>query len=146
MHDLLWLCSAPVLALLALFAMSYVGFGTASVAPKRYPILLARSVADGPGLRYLVRHCPTEHYAVCEIFDTGIPTRPRDFLWGPNGVRYRATPEQMDRIRAEEWPIVRNAALEYPALQFESSSGNMVLSSIKAPSGRRTTGRTGRRR
>jgi|CXWL01.1.fsa_nt_gi hypothetical protein len=125
-RDALWILSAPLLALTASFALSYVGFGTASVAPKRYPILLARSVADGPGLRYLQAHCGTERYAICEIFGTNFPTHPGEFLWGPNGVRYRATPGQMERIRAEEWSIVRRAAVEYPMLQLDSSTRNFL--------------------
>lgn len=125
-HDALWILSAPLLALTATFALSYVGFGTASVAPKRYPILLARSVSDGPGLRYLQTHCGTEKYAICEVFGTDFPTHPGEFLWAPTGVRYRATPVQMERIRAEEWPIVRRAAAEYPMLQLASSMRNFL--------------------
>lgn len=126
MRDALWILSGPLLALTALFALSYVGFGTASVAPKRYPFLLARSVSDGPGLRYLQTHCETERYAICEVFGTDFPTRPREFLWGPNGVRYRATSEQMERIRNEEWLIVQRAAAEYPMLQLGSSTRNFL--------------------
>lgn len=125
-HDALWIVSAPLLALAALFTLSYAGFGTASVAPKHYPFLLARSVADGPGLHYLRAHCATEKYAICEIFGTDFPTTTRKFLWEQGGVRYRATPEQMERIRAEEWTIVRNAAAEYPMLQFRSSMSNFL--------------------
>lgn len=125
-RDSLWILSAPLLALAAMFALSYAGFGTASVAPKRYPILLARSVADGPGRLYLQAHCARERYAICEVFGTEFPTHPRAFLWERNGVRYRATPEQMERIRKEEWPIVRAAAAEYPMLQLRSSTSNFL--------------------
>lgn len=125
-RDALWIASAPLLALGALFTLSYVGFGTASVAPKHYPFLLARSVADGPGRHYLKAHCATEKYAICEIFGTDFPTTTRKFLWEQGGVRYRATPEQMERIRAEEWTIVRNAAAEYPMLQLRSSTSNFL--------------------
>ncbi len=124
-RDVFWILSAPILALAALFALSYVGFGTVSVAPKRYPILLARSISDGPGLRYLQEHCGAKKYAICEVFGTDFPTHPREFLWGRNGVRYRATSEQMERIRNEEWSIVRNAAAEYPMLQLGSSAKNV---------------------
>lgn len=125
-RDAFWILSPPLLALAALFTLSYVGFGTVSVAPKRYPILLARSISDGPGLRYLQEHCGTERYAICEVFGTNFPTHPREFLWGRNGVRYRATPEQMERIRNEEWSIVLNAAAEYPMLQLGSSTKNFL--------------------
>lgn len=126
MREAYWFLGAPLLALAALLAASYVGFGAASVVPKRYPILLARSVADGPGLRYLQEHCAIEGYSVCEVFGANFPTHPREFLWGRNGVRYRATAEQMERIRAEEWPIVWRAAAEYPLLQLTSSTKNFL--------------------
>ena len=71
--------------------ISLVGFGEASVAPKRYPFALARSVADGPGLWHLEKHCDTYHYAVCEVFDD-IPKGVGEFLWEETGLRYRATP------------------------------------------------------
>lgn len=122
----LWFLSAPLLALSAMLTLSYVGFGTASLAPKRYPILLARSVADGPGRLYLMAHCARDRYAICEVFGTDFPTQPRKFLWDKDGVRYRATPEQMERIRNEESLIVRAAAAEYPMLQLRSSTFNVL--------------------
>ena len=125
-RDGLWFLSAPLLGLSAMLTLSYVGFGTASLAPKRYPILLARSVADGPGRLYLEAHCARDRYAICEVFGTDFPTQPRKFLWEKDGVRYRATPEQMERIRKEEGPIVRAAAAEYPMLQLRSSTGNVL--------------------
>lgn len=125
-RDALWVLSAPLLALVVMLTLSYAGFGTASIAPKRYPILLARSVADGPGRLYLQAHCARDRYAICEVFGTDFPTHPRAFLWEKNGVRYRATPEQMERIRKEEWPIVRAAALEYPMMQLHSSVSNSL--------------------
>ncbi len=96
------------------------------MAPKRYPIQLARSVADGPGAWHLRDHCATERYAICEIFGPDPPRKVGEFLWSRNGVRYRATPEQMDRIRAEEGIIVRRAAMEYPVEQVRRSATNIV--------------------
>ena len=116
--------SPMVVAAAALLCTSYAAFGEASLAPKRYPIQLARSVADGPGAWYLRDHCATEHYAICEIFGPNPPRKVNEFLWGPNGVRVRATPEQMDRIRAEESTIVRRAAMAYPAEQIRRSARN----------------------
>ena len=97
-----WFGSPLLLAVVALLGTSYAAFGEWSLAPKRYPIGLARSISDGPGYWYLRDHCATEHFAICEIYGTNPPRKVNDFLWGPNGVRYRATPEQMERIRAEE--------------------------------------------
>lgn len=119
-----WFASPMVLAVAVLLGASYAAFGEASLAPKRYPIQLARSVADGPGAWYLRDHCATEHYAICEVFGPNPPRKVGDFLWGPTGVRYRATPEQMERIRAEESTIVRRAAMEYPLVQIGQSIRN----------------------
>lgn len=126
LRDAFWILSAPLLALVVMLTLSYVGFGTASIAPKRYPILLARSVADGPGRLYLLAHCARDRYAICEVFGRDFPTQPRKFLWEKDGVRYRATPEQMERIRKEEGTIVRAAAAEYPMLQLRSSISNSL--------------------
>ena len=120
----IWFASPVVLAVIALLGTSYAAFGEASIAPKRYPIQLARSVADGPGAWYLRDHCATEHFAICEVFGPNPPRKVNDFLWGPNGVRYRATPDQMERIRAEESTIVRKAAMAYPGDQIRRSIRN----------------------
>jgi len=122
-----WAVSPVVLAVVALLATSYVAFGELSLAPKRYPIQLARSVADGPGAWYLRDHCATQHYAICELFGRNPPRDVGDFLWAKTGVRYRATPEQMDRIRAEESMIVRAAAMEYPGVQIRRSVTNTFV-------------------
>ena len=122
----LWFASPLVLAVVALLATSYLAFGEPSLAPKRYPIQLARSVADGPGAWHLRDHCATERYAICEIFGPNAPRKAGDFLWSRDGVRYRATPEQMERIRAEESLIVRRAAMEYPVEQFRLSARNIA--------------------
>ncbi len=122
----IWFASPMVIAVTALLGTSYLAFGEWSLAPKRYPIQLARSVADGPGAWYLRDHCATEHYAICEIFGPNPPRQVHEFLWAKDGVRYRATPQQMERIRAEETTIVRRAALEYPAAQIRRSATNMA--------------------
>lgn len=126
MREALWFVSPPLLALATLFAVSYVSFGDVSAVPKRYPITLARSVADGPGLRYLQENCASKHYAICEVFGTDFPTEPGEFLWDKDSVRNRATPEQMERIRAEELQIVLEAAAAYPLAQLKGSTKNFL--------------------
>lgn len=121
-----WMIVPPALGLIANTAIGYVAFGEVSVAAKRFPTALTRSVVDGPARWYLEKHCATEHYAVCEVFGTQIPSTINDFLfykWGLNG---RATPEQMDRIRAEEAEIVMKAALEYPGYEAYNLSRNIL--------------------
>lgn len=118
-----WAGAPLALGVGAILVVSFIGFGEASVAPKRYPFALARSVADGPGLWHLEKHCDTYHYAVCEVFDE-IPQGVGEFLWEETGLRYRATPEQLDRIRAEEMIIVSRAAREYPMAQIRKAVRN----------------------
>lgn len=118
-----WVLAPLVFGVGAILAISVIGFGEASVAPKRYPFALARSVTDGPALWHLEKHCDTYHYAVCEVFDE-IPQGVGEFLWEETGLRYRATPEQLDRIRAEEMIIVTRAAREYPMAQLRNALVN----------------------
>ena len=127
----IWFASPIAIAVTAMLATSYIAFGELSLAPKRYPIQLARSVADGPGAWYLRDHCATKRYAICEIFGPNPPRQVGEFLWAKSGVRYRATPDQMERIRAEESTIVRAAALEYPGVQFRQSAGNSFFQLFK---------------
>ena len=122
-----WLASPIVLAVVAMLGTSYVAFGELSLSPKRYPILLARSVADGPGAWYLHDHCATDQYAICEVFGRDPPRSVHEFLWGENGVRNRATAEQMDRIRSEETKIVRQATFAYPIAQIGQSATNALM-------------------
>jgi len=121
-----WLIVPPALGMIANTAIGYVAFGEVSVAAKRFPTALTRSVVDGPARWYLEKHCATEHYAVCEVFGTRIPSTINDFLFYESGLNGRATPEQMDRIRAEEAEIVMKAALEYPGYEAYNLSRNIL--------------------
>ena len=112
-------------------AASLIGFGEASLAPKRYPIVLARAIEDGPALWHLEEHCETNRYVLCEVFPDEIPSNVGDFLWNEGGVRDRATPAQMEAIRAEEMLIVRRAALEYPLFQLRRAVGNFALQLVR---------------
>ena len=126
-----WLVIPPLLGFIANIVIGYVAFGDVSVAAKRFPTALTRSVVDGPARWYLEKHCATDHYAVCEVFGTKIPSTVNDFLfykWGLNG---RATPEQMDRIRDEEAEIVIRAALEYPGYEAYNLSRNVIFQLAK---------------
>lgn len=95
-------------------ALNSVAFGGASLTGKRFPLTLARSVAEGPGRWYLDKNCRHLDYAICEVYPNGVPATVNTFLWGPTGVKERATPEQLDRIRAEESEVVLAAMRAYP--------------------------------
>ncbi len=117
----LWMAAPIVLGILAVVVSGFIGFGEVSVAPKRLPLVLARSIGDGPARWYLDRHCPSGHYVVCEIYGRDIPKTSNDFLWGPSGVATLATPSQMQRLRNEEQDIVYRATMAYPLQQLRAS-------------------------
>ncbi len=117
--DWAWLV-APTLAGMAITVVGgFVAFGEVSVAAKRFPLALSRSVVDGPARWYLERECVVPRYAVCEVFGTRIPSGTNEFLFDASGLKGRATPEQMDRIRAEESEIILKAAMTYPGTELE---------------------------
>ncbi|MXO60728.1 hypothetical protein GRI89_14390 [Altererythrobacter salegens] len=127
----IWFGSPLILAVSILFATSMAAFSQASLSPKHYPIPLARSVADGPGYWYLHEHCATEGYAICEVLGSNPPRNVGRFLWGADGVRHKATPEQMERIRAEEPIIIQRATMAYPMMQFSASLRNTARQFLK---------------
>lgn len=120
------LLTGPVLvALLGNVAFSVVAFDEVSAAPKRLPILLARSLEDGPARWYLDTACPAAGYELCN----GLADLPHDLgglLWREDGLLKDRTPAQLDRIRAEEPAILVRAFLAYPLEQSWSLGGNSV--------------------
>lgn len=125
---LLALGTAPLaLALAVNLAGSLVVSGgqTPSVTPQRMPILLARSMEDGPARWYLEEKCPARALAVCEVFPDGLPDTVHAILWGPGGLSSldRAT---LDRVREEEPRILAGAFLRYPMAQARSLVGNAL--------------------
>jgi hypothetical protein len=101
-----------------------------STAPLRLPILLARSIEDGPARWYLQRECPRGRLATCDVLGGEIPDDVGEFLWTNSGVA-DATPAQMAQVRAEEWTILRGAFLAYPAAQTASLLGNAARQSVE---------------
>lgn len=120
-----WIAGPALLGLAAVVAINAIGFSQASVTGKRYPIVLASSIQDGPARWYLEKNCATERFAVCELFRT-FPDTSDEFLWGKQGLRERATPEQMNRIRDEESEILKRAVAAYPL----TSAKEALFSSI----------------
>ena len=94
-----------------------------SLAPGRYPLLLARSIEDGPGHAYLERVCPEAEWAICEVYDR-IPSNVGAFLWGEDSIRERATPEQLARVSAEELLMLAAILRDDPAGQVGAFIAN----------------------
>lgn len=104
-------------------ATSYAAFGEPSVTPKRLPTSLARSMMDGPARWHLEEACPERGYTVCAYLDR-LPADGRHVLWGENGLLMIATPDDMEKIRREEFEIVSRAVMQYPLTQALSLAAN----------------------
>lgn len=105
-------------------------FDEPSLAPRRLPLLLARSIEDGPALWHLETHCDDYNYAVCELWADEIPSNLGELLWSSNSLLKKATDEQMDRIRSEEFIILWRSFIEYPLDQAWSFAGNAVRQTV----------------
>lgn len=126
----LLLAAGPVVAALSFnFVVGGVVADEPSAAPKRFPILLARSLEDGPARWYLDDACDTRDYAICDLFEH----MPRDitaFLWAQDGYR-TATDDQVEAIRAQENEILWEAFKRYPLEQTAALLGNAALQTVK---------------
>lgn len=107
------------LAPIANLAASAVVLKEPSVTPARLPIVLTRSLADGPALWYLQDVCPEADLALCEAYGDDISGDTHEFLWSDTGI-LTLSKEQLDRIRAEEAQVVWGAFKAYPVAQTKS--------------------------
>lgn len=121
---------APLLNITASSAV----LGNASAAPQRLPILLARSLEDGPAYWYLKESCPEAGLALCEIFGDELPSNVGAFLWSDDGIA-ALTADQMDQIRAEEFKVLVNAFRAYPVAQTRSLLGNAAKQAVMIGTG-----------
>ena len=128
--DYAWIAAPALLGLIGTVAINAIGFHEPTVSGKRYPILLARSIEDGPARKYLESHCASERWAVCELY-VAFPRTAGDFLWEEDGVRHRATADQLERIRKEEPEILRRAIAAYPLDSFVGSARQALLQLVK---------------
>ena len=126
-----WGLAVAVQVPLVLALMLNVGVGKAagggvSIAPSRLPILLARTLADGPGREYLTETCPESGWTLCEVYDE-FPSSVRDALWGPDSITARATDPQRRAIAQEEVPLVLAVLREHPVEQGLALARNAAL-------------------
>lgn len=102
------------------------GGGGVSIAPARYPILLARAIEDGVAVRYLEAHCDEGRFTICDLYDT-FPDNVYDTLWSDEtGIVRIATPEQSRAISREELPLLWQVFLFDPLAQTWALVSNMV--------------------
>jgi hypothetical protein len=122
-----WVIAPLLVGGLTILSLNRVAFGETSLTSKQYPFLLARSINDGPGRWYLEKNCPELRYTICTLYPHGLPKGGAlEFLWGKDGIAERATPAQMDRVRAEEREIVLAAAREYAGYEVRKLSFNIA--------------------
>jgi hypothetical protein len=105
---------------LALHAYLY---GAPSLNGERPPFLMARVIADGPGLWYLQQHCPGVQFVLCDHLQE-LPQDPDVFLWGEKGVWANADDATTSRLRQEEMPFVLATLRAYPRAQVSKSLSN----------------------
>lgn len=124
-----WLVAVAVAPLLiaagANMAASQVAFDSPDVAPKRLPIMLARSIADGPAYWYLQDNCPGAGYVLCRH----LPDMPRTIgglLWGPDSLLAKLSEAELEALRQEETAILAGAFRAYPVQQGWALAGNGV--------------------
>lgn len=104
-----------------------------SIAPKRLPLVLARSLEDGPARWYLAEACDTEGYAICELFDE-IPDNLGAFLWSDDGIS-SATDGQLRQIQEQEFEILVETMKAYPLAQTRALLGNAALQMVSVGTG-----------
>lgn len=124
------LAAFPIAVAVAINAFAgMAATGEVSAAPKRLPILLARSLEDGPAYWHLREACPDATYAICEILPE-IPDRVGGLLWAEDGLQ-GADAADLERIRDEEAEILWNAFREYPTAQIWSLAGNAARQLVR---------------
>ncbi|MCV3273406.1 hypothetical protein [Roseobacter sinensis] len=119
---------------LANLGASVVVLDEPSTVPLRLPIVLARSIQDGPGAAYLRENCGQEDWAICDAFGDRLPESIREFLWSKDGIRAQSA-EMVQRIRDEEIPLLANIFLAHPAAQTWSFVGNAVKQFLRVGQG-----------
>ena len=100
-----------ILALCALLASSIVIFQRVTFTPNEPPHLLARVLADGPGVDYLRATCPASGYTLCRYLDRLPPTED-GFIWG---LLPSMPTEDGYKIKAEQGQVVRGTLSMFPA-------------------------------
>jgi hypothetical protein len=117
-----------IAAMIAVAAATLLGlhaylYRQPSLTGNRLPYLMARSIADGPGRWYLLEHCATLDWAICDHVHN-LPVDEDDFLWTPGGVWDGANDDTQKRLLAEETPLIMASIRAYPGAQAKKSLAN----------------------
>ena len=101
--------------------------------PRRLPILLARSIQDGPALWHLRDACARDVYRSCALLDP-LPETVGEFLWSESGMRGLTDAEQAT-VRSEQWDILFGAVRAYPVAQATATMRNTALQLVRMGTG-----------
>ncbi|MFK7751112.1 MAG: hypothetical protein AB8B51_01050 [Sedimentitalea sp.] len=125
----------PIVAsLIVNLSASAIALDQPSFAPKRLPILLARSLEDGPAAWFLHDHCDSTDFAMCDLFADNVPENITEFLWAPDGIRSLSAAD-LDAIRSEEKAFLIATFKAYPIAQTWSLVGNGLRQIITVGTG-----------
>ncbi len=99
------------LAVVAVLGFSVAVFQRLTLEPNGPPHLLARVLADGPGVDYLRATCPDSGYTLCRYLNR-FPLTEDGFMWG-----MMSTVPSADgySIKAEQSQVVRGTIAMFPA-------------------------------
>ncbi len=120
------LVAALLLALAGHTAVSRTVERVTGQSPQEAPFLLARTIADGPGERWLRKVCPGAGLALCAHLDR-MPISENDFLWSDDpdiGLLKAVPPAERRRIADESGRVILGTLRSYPIEQITASLGN----------------------
>lgn len=108
---------------LTLCAANLAGRGIFSPAPYGNVFLLARLIADGPGVAALQRHCPETHWRLCPWRDA-MPASADAFLWRADSPMNRAGGPKA--VSAEADAIIAATVRDQPAAVLADAARNTL--------------------
>ena len=119
---------AVVIGILAQSLFSAAVRHVVGAAPLRPPFLMARTIEDGPGYRYVRATCPSNGFKVCAFADR-LPLMADDFLWksGRDGVFASASPEERRELSNEQMRFTLAVIRFDPWGQLAASLKNAAL-------------------
>lgn len=103
-----------ILAITALMSVHFLSKGEAAVSTHGHLFLLARSLEDGPAMKYLEDECSIKQYRLCQYLDQ-LGGHPAEFLWDKDSPIYKIG---VNDIRTEAKVIVENTLKKYPVWSF----------------------------
>jgi hypothetical protein len=116
---------AAVIALAASAQIALHGYlyGKPSLNGEPRPYLMARVIADGPGLLYLQKNCSHLQWAICGHLQQ-LSSDTDSFLWDEDGAFEGSSEEERARIASEQMPLVMATLRAYPRQQLFKSAAN----------------------